>query len=215
MDYAQQQRNPARHWLGLSFVALLHVVVIYALVNGLAHKIVDAVRKPIETVIVKESAPPPPPPPSLVLPPPKMDVPPPPFVPAPEIPIPVPPPQHAITQVVRTPPPVPVAVRPAPPRPVQVTRTRPALDRSSCATAEPEYPMSSRRSMESGTVVLRIEIGINGMPARVEIARSSGYERLDVAAREWIASCRFRAATVDSKPVSSWVAQAYTFTLQD
>ncbi len=213
MDYAQQQRNPARHWFGLSFVALLHVVVIYALVNGLAHKIVDAVRKPIETVIVKENTPPPPPP--AAPPPPKLDVPPPPFVPPPEIPIAVPPPQHAIAQVVHTPPPKPVAVRPAPARPVQVARTRPALDRSSCATTEPDYPMSSRRNMEAGTVVLRIEIGTNGLPARVDIARSSGYQRLDVSAREWISSCRFRPATVDGRPVLSWVAQAYTFTLQD
>ena len=214
MDYAQQQRNPARHWLGLSFVALLHVVVIYALVNGLAHKIVDAVRKPIETVIVKENAPPPPPP--AAPPPPKLDVPPP-FVPPPDIPIAVPPPR-AITQVVHTPPPVavrPAPVRPAPVRPTLVVRTRPALDRSSCATTEPEYPMSSRRNMEAGTVVLRIEIGTNGLPAQVDIARSSGYQRLDVSARGWISSCRFRPAMVDGKPVLSWVAQAYTFTLQD
>ena len=28
MDYAQQQRNPAKHLIGLTIVVLLHVVVI-------------------------------------------------------------------------------------------------------------------------------------------------------------------------------------------
>ena len=36
MDFARQQRDPTRHLIGISVVILLHVIVIYALVTGLA-----------------------------------------------------------------------------------------------------------------------------------------------------------------------------------
>ena len=36
MDYARRQRDPTRHMLGIAFVVLLHALVIYALVTGLA-----------------------------------------------------------------------------------------------------------------------------------------------------------------------------------
>ena len=36
MDYARRQRDPTRHMLGIGFVVLLHALVIYALVTGLA-----------------------------------------------------------------------------------------------------------------------------------------------------------------------------------
>ena len=35
MDFAQQQRSPTRHLIGITVVVLLHVLVIYALVTGL------------------------------------------------------------------------------------------------------------------------------------------------------------------------------------
>lgn len=215
MDYAQQQRNPARHLISFSLVVLLHVVVVYALINGLAHRIVEVIKKPIETKIVEEQrAPPPPeaPPP----PPPKLAAPPPPpFIPPPEIQIAVAPPvQSTITQVTnKAPPPAPVPIR-ATPAP-RVPSTPAALDRSSCPTPEPQYPMASRRNQESGTLVLRIQIDVNGLPGKIEVSRSSGYSRLDDAAKNWIASCRFRTATIDGKPVAGWAMQAYTFNLRD
>jgi len=212
MDYAQQQRNPARHLISFSLVVLLHVVAVYALVNGLARKIVEVIKKPIETKIVEEHrAPPPPeaPPP----PPPKIAAPPPPpFIPPPEIQIAVAPPvQSTITQVTtKAPPPSLAPIRPTP-----RAATAAALDRSSCPTPEPQYPMASRRNQEAGTLVLRIQIDINGSPGKIEVSRSSGYPRLDESARNWIASCRFKVATVDGKPVSGWATQAYTFNLRD
>jgi len=209
MDYAQQQRNPARHLIGFSLVVLLHVIVIYALVNGLARKIVDVIKKPIETKIVEEhtkpkqpEAPPPPPP--------KLTVPPPPFIPPPEITIALAPVVNTISQVTtKAPPPAP-AIQP------QARPGTPAsLDRSSCPTPEPPYPMASRRNQESGTLVLRIQIDLNGNPGKVDVSRSSGHARLDEAAKTWIASCHFKTATVDGKPVAGWATQAYTFNLRD
>lgn len=213
MDYAQQQRNPARHLISFSLVVLLHVIVVYALVNGLARKIVDVIKKPIETKIVEErKAPPPPeaPPP----PPPKLSVPPPPFIPPPEIQIAVAPPvQSTISQVTTKAPPPALTTQSF--KPTARPGSPASLDRSSCASDRPTYPMASRRNQEEGTLVLRIQIDVNGSPGKVEVQRSSGHARLDDAAKSWIATCRFKTATVEGKPVAGWATQPYTFTLRD
>ena len=41
IDYAQRERDPTRHLLGIGAVVLLHVLVIWALVSGLARKVVE------------------------------------------------------------------------------------------------------------------------------------------------------------------------------
>lgn len=117
MNFSQRQADPRRHLVGITFVVLFHVAVIYALVTGLATKVVDVVRAPIETKLIEEIKRPPPPPPEIVLPPPpKLVAPPPPFVPPPEVRIATPPaPQPTITATTPTPPPAPVNIAPAPP----------------------------------------------------------------------------------------------------
>src|SRR5437773_4530579 len=83
MSYAVQ-RDSSRRLTGLVAVVAFHVVLVYALVHGLARKIVEVVRAPLETKIIEEiKAPPPdkPPPP----PPPKLAMPPPPYIPPPEV----------------------------------------------------------------------------------------------------------------------------------
>ena len=109
---------PRRHPVGLAVVALLHVVVGYALVNGLARKIVEVVKAPIETKIIEEVKPPPPPPPDNLPPPPKNLPPPPSFVPPPEVNV-APQPTNAptITTTSVAPPPAPVFAPAAPPAP--------------------------------------------------------------------------------------------------
>jgi len=212
MDYAQQQRNPAKHLIGFTLVVLLHVVIVYALVNGLARNLVEIAKKPFETQIVKEvKAPPPPeaPPP----PPPKLDIPPPPFIPPPEIQIAVPVQANTISQVTNKAPP------PAPPpviKPVQRVATPASIDRNTCtAGPEPSYPMASRRNQEAGTLVMRIQIDAAGNPAKVEVTRSSGHTRLDDAAKAWAITCKFKPQTIDGAPVAGWATQAYTFNLRD
>src|SRR3546814_4203957 len=81
-----------------------------------------------------------------------MDVPPPPFVPPPEINIATPPPQHAIT------------VQDKAPTPPPVVRTPPtiALKVSGRGCRPPEYPAISNRLGETGSVVLRMLVGVNG-----------------------------------------------------
>lgn len=104
MNFSQQQEDPRRHAIGFSFVVVLHVAVVYALVTGLAQKVVEVVRAPIETKVIEEIKRPPPPQ-DVVLPPPQMEAPPPPFIPPPEVQVQqVPPPQSAITVQQTTPP---------------------------------------------------------------------------------------------------------------
>jgi periplasmic protein TonB len=116
MDFSEKQAAPARQFTGFALVVLFHVLVVYALLTGLAKKVVDVVRAPIETKVIEEVKKPPPPPELVVPPPPRLEAPPPPFIPPPEIQIATPPPpQPTITAVTPTPPPAPVVIAPPPP----------------------------------------------------------------------------------------------------
>jgi len=115
MNYSQRQADPRRHLVGIGVVIAFHLLVVWALVSGLARKVVEVVRAPIETKVIEEVKPPPPP--EVVLPPPpKLEAPPPPFIPPPEVQINTPPPpQPTITATTPTPPPAPIEIAPAPP----------------------------------------------------------------------------------------------------
>ncbi len=204
MDYASQQRNPGKHLPGIGFVVLLHVVLVWALVNGLARKVVEVVKGPLETKIIQEIKPPPPeaPPP----PPPKLALPPPPFIPPPEVNIaeaaPV---QNAITAVTTAKP-----VEAPPPEPVKdVVRTAPVVKAGGCR--EPEYPAASARLGESGRVVLSLLVDVDGKVADSKIEHSSGSPRLDEAARAALSLCKFTPGTVDGQPEQAWGRIAYVF----
>ncbi len=221
MDFARQQRNPAKHLTGITFVLTFHIVLVYALVNGLGHKLVEVIKKPYETKLIEEVKKPLPDEPP---PPPKLAPPPPPFVPPPEVNIAVAPPAAGtITQVTsRLPPPAPV-VAPAPavaaPAPAAIPAFKrvpvlipPVIDANrSCA--KPEYPAASRRNEETGTVQLRFLIGVDGRVVESKVESSSGHERLDTAAREALGRCQFRPGTVDGKPEQSWASIRYTWQL--
>ncbi len=127
MNFAQQQADPRRRIVGFGAVLLFHLLLVYALVSGLATKVVDVVRAPIETKVIEEIKKPPPPPEVVVPPPPKLEAPPPPFIPPPEIQIATPPPpQPTITATTPTPPPAPVVIAPAPPPAVVAPPAPPA-----------------------------------------------------------------------------------------
>ena len=116
MNFAQRQADPRRHLVGITAVVLFHVLIVYALVTGLAKRVVDVVRAPIETKVIEEIKKPPPPPEVVLPPPPKLEAPPPPFIPPPEIQIATPPPPApTITATTATPPPAPVTIAPTPP----------------------------------------------------------------------------------------------------
>jgi len=213
-----QPTNPVGRGASIALVVLLHIAIIYALVTGLARRMVEVVRHPIETKIIEEAKPVAPDlPPPAPLPVPKFEVPPPPYIPPPEVHIQPPPaPQTAI--VVTTP------VTPAAPIPPPVARaaealphasvhTPPVIDATQCE--KPEYPAAARRFRESGTVVLRILVGVDGSVISSEVKTSSGSKRLDEAAREGLSLCRFKPGMVDGKPEQAWSTLRYAWKLQD
>ncbi len=63
--------------------------------------------------------------------------------------------------------------------------------------APPVYPKESQRRREHGTVVLRVLVDAQGRPAQIQVERSSGYDRLDSAAREAVAKFLFRPYEVN------------------
>lgn len=199
-------------------VLVFHVALGYALVQGLARKIVEVVRQPLETKIVEEIKPPPPekPPP----PPPKLATPPPPYIPPPEIQVQVPISAPTITAVttVKPPEPVPPPARPAPPPPPEPVkphvpvRTAPVVDARECE--KPPYPAAALRANETGTVQLNFLIDVDGRVLESRVARSSGSKRLDEAARNGLGLCKFKPATVDGKAERSWARIEYEWKIE-
>ena len=49
MNYAQQEA-PKRRTAGLAFVIVLHIGIVYLLLTGLASKVVEVIRQPIEAI---------------------------------------------------------------------------------------------------------------------------------------------------------------------
>ena len=46
MSYAARHMNPSRHLIGVAIVIAVHVLTAYALMTGLARKVVEVVRGP-------------------------------------------------------------------------------------------------------------------------------------------------------------------------
>ena len=209
MEYADQYTS--RRIGGLAFVALLHVALIYALLNGLGREAVEVLRQPLETKLIEELQPPPPEPPPP--PPPVLVTPPPPYIPPPEAVIQAPPPPHAITAVTTEKPIAPAPLKSAPPPPAPpapVVRT-PAVIDAAHGCRQPEYPPMSKRLEEAGTVVLQFLIDVDGHVLRSEVESSSGHSRLDQAAADALSKCRFKPGTVDGRPEQSWAHIRYVW----
>lgn len=177
MYFSNQRRDTRRPLVGLSLVILFHVAIVYALLTGLAKKVVDVVRAPIETKVIEEVKKPPPPPEVVVPPPPRLEAPPPPFIPPPEVQIATPPPpQPTITAVPTPPPPAPVTIAPvappeAPPAPPAPPPPRPQGVASICTkTVVPVLPAINADGKATISVVYTIQ---GGKVTKVDLARYS------------------------------------------
>ena len=62
MGYAEQQRQPGKHAVGIAVVIILHILLGWALASGLARDVARIVLPVTETVIIEEKKKPPPPP---------------------------------------------------------------------------------------------------------------------------------------------------------
>ncbi|HUY01930.1 MAG TPA: TonB family protein [Rhodocyclaceae bacterium] len=208
MSYAQPA-DSGRRTIALGVVVLFHALLIYALVHGLAHKRVEVAPEVVEARIIEAAKPPSPdqPPPPQ----PRLAAPPPPTIPLPEVPVQLPSvaPQNTIAALTKTQPAAPVqpTARRAPARTVAAM-----VDAGNCD--KPEYPPASLRDEESGVVRLAFLIDVDGRVLESKIERSTGYRRLDEAARRALAQCKFKPATVDGKPEKSWARIEYDWKIQ-
>lgn len=186
-------------------IAALHIGVFWALESGLAQAAMQIITGPLETKIIEEEIEdveePPPPPPKLEIPPP--------FVPPPDFAIEFP--AEATTAIQTTtsvvPPPAPPPMAPAP-----IAKTPPRSP--SKGLSQPEYPPTSRRLNQEGTVTLLIYVLADGKVGDVKIEKSSGFPKLDEAAaahakRAW----RFVPGTENGQAAAAWGRFAVTFKL--
>ena len=214
-DYATRQRHPRRHGVGIGLVVALHLLFFWAIQSGLVRTVTQKAQVVVDAVLLSEDKPsiPPPPAPKNLPPPPKNAPPPPAYVPPVEVPVAAPPAPNALAAVTSTPAPTPPAAPAAPAAPRQeAVRTGAVVNAAHCE--KPEYPSASRRLEEEGTVHLRFLIGADGKVLQSEVEKSSGYKRLDEAARAGLSRCQFRPATVDGKPEQAWASMRYTWRLE-
>ena len=178
MSYVDQGMTPARIW-SIVLVAVLHALLGYAFVTGLAYKFVKNVQEDLKTFDVEEQPPPEeePPPPET----PKEVIPPPMVAPPPIVRTNIPPPP--MVTIPRPPPmPPPITVAPPPPAPPAPARTvEPARARANLASffSDSDYPSAAQRNEESGTVRVRLTVGPNGRVTNCVVTSSSGSSSLD------------------------------------
>jgi periplasmic protein TonB len=78
----------------------------------------------------------------------------------------------------------------------------------------PEYPATSRRMNEEGKVMLRVLVNERGRPEQAEVQKSSGYSRLDEAARQAAMRAVFKPHAEDGKPVAVYALIPINFSIQ-
>ncbi len=116
--------------------------------------------------------------------------------------------------------PVPEAAAPTPPEP-----TAPAAPGVTLApgdvpvpipgqTPAPEYPPAAMRSGDQGTVLVRVEVGADGVPTSVEVAQRSGSRDLDRAAVNAVRQWRFQPAQRDGQAVAGAVTVPIDFKMR-
>lgn len=222
MDFSQKAQSPVKKFGGLAVVVILHVVIIYLLVSGLARTAGHMIAPELVAEIIEPVKPPPPPDLPPPPPPPKMLAPPPPFIPPPEVQVNVPPPPNAIAAVSNVQPDVPVFRAPAPPVPTGEPAPGPSgppivvagiNDLNSC---KPEYPRAASIAEETGVTKVEFTVGPNGqLVGEPKVKKSSGSRNLDRAAVSGLAKCKFNPGTQDGKPVQSTFSVEYVWKLDN
>lgn len=178
MAYADQTVS-TRKIVSLSLVVLLHALLGYAFITGLAFNVIKKTMDDLKTFDVEDQPPPPPeappPPPEVpkeVMPPPVVT--PPPIVQTPTIAAPV-------IMSTPTPPVIHVEAPPAPPpppRPVISQAAGPKGNPGSWVTTD-DYPASAIRDQVQGTSTLSFDIDAGGRIQNCRVSGSSGSSLLD------------------------------------
>ena len=79
------------------------------------------------------------------------------------------------------------------------------------STPAPQYPRRALRRRDSGTVLVRAQIGPDGVPTSVDVAQGSGSRDLDRAAVDAVERWRFLPATQGGVPTVGTVVVPISF----
>ena len=109
----------------------------------------------------------------------------------------------------------PMPAEPAPQIASIAPTTPPSFGAEYLRNPAPRYPVAARRAGEQGTVTLKVLVGMDGMPQRVEVEKTSGSPRLDSAALDAVRRWRFVPARRGSTPIESWVLVPVVFRLEN
>ena len=216
MSYAQRKEISGNRTAAIVIVAILHAILGYAIVTGLAYNVIKKAAEDLKTFDVEEEPPPPeetpPPPPENIPDTPPPVVAPPPIVrtntmPPPVTVVPVAPP----VQITPTAPPAP----PAPP-PVRTVPPKSAVGNLQGLFSNDDYPSAAIDREEQGTVNVRLTVGPNGRVSDCSVANSSGSRTLDSTTCRILRSrARFSPATDNlGNPTTGTVTQRITWRLQ-
>lgn len=207
MDRTFDTGNSARRATIFGLIVAFHVVIIWALNSSLARQTIERAFAPIQAEIIEEvetDDEPPPPPPTVETPPP--------YVPPPDIVIDLPvesTTSTALTNVTNVPKPV------APPPVAAKVKKAPEIAPGAKRRFQPDYPPTSRRLGEEGSVILQVMVGTDGKVQEAKVQTSSGFPRLDEAAlKHALRAWRFNPGTEDGKPVAMWHSIKVTFKIQ-
>jgi protein TonB len=215
-------------WAVVAIVAL-HAVAGWALWHSKAVQHVVADAAPLFVQIISTTATPaalptPPSPPVATPPPPTVLAPPPVVVVAPSAaaaPLAVV--AEAAPAPAEAPAPAPPVAAPAPsiaaptaaaaPAPATGPRTLPPSAVQYLVPPQLDYPRASRRLRETGRATVRVLIDEAGLPAQVELARSTGFALLDQAALAAVRAARFKPYTENGRPQAGWALIPLSFDL--
>lgn len=106
---------------------------------------------------------------------------------------------------------------PAPPTPAPPPPARKRLSAAAVGYLVPppaELPLASRRAGESGVVWLRVVVDARGLPALVQVQRSSGFQRLDAQAVTAMRQARFRPHTEEGLAIEVEVTAPIEYPLE-
>lgn len=94
------------------------------------------------------------------------------------------------------------------------TPSAPRFDADYLDNPAPNYPPLSKRAGEEGKVMLRVYVEPSGLPRKVEVRTSSGFDRLDQSAVAAVTRWKFVPAKQSGQAVGAWVLVPIVFSLK-